>query len=346
MVAKSVRTTQSLRFLFDTARELGVDVGQCLEGSGLTPDDIQVAATPISIEQEVSVIENFIRTAPVTTGLGAMVGKRMHVNVFGIWGFAILSSPTLRSAIETAIAFIQLSLVVADMDLIEEGDRAHLRFIMDDLPPAIHQFLMERHSVVAMTFITEVTQLSDPALFTLELSGRSSGNIDELSRMTGATVAEQTGYFALSFPAELLDQPLLKSDPMTQQYCLDQCRILLEEVAGSLPPWSSKVRDVIVDHVGSELKIKDLADGLAVTERTLRRRLTEEGTSFRELYADVRMAIAYELLETAGLNIETVSWRVGYAESASFVRAFSKKYGKTPGEVRNHSPGKSHTAKT
>lgn len=71
-----------------------------------------------------------------------------------------------------------------------------------------------------------------------------------------------------------------------------------------------------------------------MTERTLRRRLTDEGTSFRELYTDARMTIAHELLASAGLNVETLSWRVGYAEPASFARAFTRAFGQTPGEVR------------
>ena len=103
---------------------------------------------------------------------------------------------------------------------------------------------------------------------------------------------------------------------------------------GTLPQWSQQVRDAIVDSIGSEQSIENIASKLAVTERTLRRRLSEEGASFRELYIDARMAIAHELLASAGLNVETVSWRVGYAEPASFARAFSKKFGKTPGDVR------------
>jgi len=90
----------------------------------------------------------------------------------------------------------------------------------------------------------------------------------------------------------------------------------------------------VVDEIGKEQKIENVAEVLSVTERTLRRRLTDEGTTFRELYTDARMAIAWELLSVSGLNVETVSWRVGYAESASFARAFAKRYGKTPGEVR------------
>lgn len=128
--------------------------------------------------------------------------------------------------------------------------------------------------------------------------------------------------------------PLPESDPVSLKYCLDQCKALLEEREGALPQWSQKVREAVIDEIGKEQKIESVAEVLSVTERTLRRRLTDEGTSFRELYTDARMAIAWELLASAGLNVETVAWRVGYSEPASFARAFAKRYGQTPGEVR------------
>jgi AraC-like DNA-binding protein len=148
------------------------------------------------------------------------------------------------------------------------------------------------------------------------------------------TVAEGSDHDALFFPANLIDGPLQKFDPVTLKFCLDQCRELLEEIGGQLPPWSGKVRDLVLEDIGNERKIDVIASALSVTARTLRRRLADEGTTFRQVYTDARLTIAQQLLETAGMTVESVSWRVGYSEPASFVRAFSRKFGVTPGSVR------------
>lgn len=258
----------------------------------------------------------------------------MHVNAFGIWGFAVLTSPTPRSAIQTSIDYVKLSFVIADMALKETGEHARLEFDMTDLPPATHRFILERHAVVAMSFMKELTQSQDFRGFGIETTETDPAYAQDLAELVGIPVISATSRQALTFPAEMLDSPLPKSDPATLQYCLDQCKALLEQIDGALPPWSQRVRDAVVDNLSAEQKIEDIAQKLAVTERTLRRRLTEEGTNFRDLYTDARMALARELLATTGLNVETVAWRVGYAEPASFVRAFSKRFGKTPGEVR------------
>lgn len=329
-----MRPLTSLRLLCDVAKEFDIEPTKCLANTDIEYEDLSDPTARISIEQEVQAIDNLVRLAPTNVGLGVAVGRRMHVNAFGIWGFAILTSPSLRSAIETAIDYARLSFVMADMALREAGEVARLEFDMTGLPPTTQRFILERHSVVTMTFIKELIQ--DPSFegFKIETKDEDAVYASLLSELIETPVVGSMPNNAVTFPTVMLDRPQLKSDPASFQYCLDQCKLQLEQIDGALPPWSQKVRDAVVDSIGSEQKIENIAHQLAVTERTLRRRLTDEGTNFRDLYTDVRMTLARELLATTGLNVETVAWRVGYSEPASFVRAFSKKFGKTPGEVR------------
>ena len=67
-----------------------------------------------------------------------------------------------------------------------------------------------------------------------------------------------------------------------------------------------------------------------MSPRTLRRKLTEAGTSYRALQDEVRQALAEELLSTGALTVSDVALRLGYAEAASFIRAFKRWTGRTP----------------
>ncbi|WP_419811172.1 AraC family transcriptional regulator ligand-binding domain-containing protein [Bacterioplanoides sp.] len=330
-----MRYATSLKLLCNVAEARGLNPQDCLAGTGLTLVDIGNESTRLTLDQEAKAIENLVRMSEQDIGLGSDVGNRMHVHAFGIWGFAILTSPTLRTAIDTAIRFIQLSFVIADMRLTEDDGQARLVFDMQQLPETIHGFLLERHAVVAVTFIREILQLKSHDDFVVESTRQSPDYIEALSAATALRARGNAGSAALLFPQAWLDKPLPKSDPQTLQYCLRQCESLLERIKEDSRPWSAKVRDVMMDHIGEEIKIQTVAQLLNLTERTLRRRLTDEGSRFRDIYSDVRLSIAYELLETTGMATETVSWRVGYAESASFIRAFTKKFSKKPKEVRN-----------
>ena len=328
------RSTTSLRLLCETAAEHGVARGDCLENTGVSAADLERDDARLTLAQELQAIENVARLAPAKAGLGVAVGRRLHVHAFGVWGFAVLTSPTLRSAILTAIDYVKLSFVIADMTLADDSDAARLMFETAQLPAITRPYILERHAVVAMTFIRELIQQPEFCDFTIETTMTDAAYTDELSRLLEIEVIGGASMDALVWPARLMDAPLPKSDPVSLRYCLDQCKMLVDRIDGAMPPWSQKVRDAVIEDIASEQKIDNIAAKLSVTARTLRRRLTEEGTSFRDIYTDARLTIAHELLDAAGLNVETVAWRVGYAEPASFVRAFSRKYDKTPGEVR------------
>ena len=331
---RSLRPVTTIRLLCEAAEDTGVSTAACLKGTGLSKADILSDHLQVSVAQEILAIENVARETDRCAGLGVSVGRKMHSNAFGIWGFAILTSPTLRTAIESAIEYAALSFVIADPTLTAADDAAWLAFDMETLPAATHRYLLERHAYVTMMFFAELLQTQNVADFRIETADPDPVYAHDLSALLGLDVAAGAACNAFVFPAALLDRPLPKSDPVSRRFCLDQCDALMARVNAQSAPWSQRVRDAVIDGLGDDPKIDAVAKKLAVTERTLRRRLTAEGTSFRALYTDMRLAIARELLETAGLNVETVSWRVGYAEPASFIRAFSRQFGETPGEVR------------
>jgi len=76
--------------------------------------------------------------------------------------------------------------------------------------------------------------------------------------------------------------------------------------------------------------LPDVADELDIHPRTLRRRLAEEGTSFRALLNEARSTVAVDLLRNVGLTVEEVSTRLGYTEVSTFSHAFKRWRGVAP----------------
>lgn len=313
---------------------MGCDPATCLHNTGITLDELNQPNLRLTLGQEVLAIENLVGAFPGQVGLGVSVAKRMHLGSFGIYGFAILTSPTARAAAETAVRFANLSYVIADMTLIEDGPTARFEFDLSKLPEAIHWFILERHSFVAMTFFRDFLQETQFSDFAIKSTHPDQNHASSLASLLKLPVEANSNKDSLVFPAAMLDQPLPKSDPVTQQYCIDQCKELLAQAIGTTANWSLKVRNHLVELIGQNPRIGDVAAHFNVTERTLRRRLQEEGTTFRKLSSQARLTLARQLLERAGLTVEAVSWRVGYSEPAAFVRAFVQEFGTTPGSVR------------
>ncbi len=79
----------------------------------------------------------------------------------------------------------------------------------------------------------------------------------------------------------------------------------------------------------------DAARALAVSEATLRRRLSADGTSFGDLLADVRMTHALGLLQSSDLAINRIALEVGYASASRFAVRFKARFGISPSAIRS-----------
>ena len=79
------------------AARFGVDGQACLLGTGVELDDLQRPDTWLQRSQEMRLLENMIMSLPDIPALGFELGLQYNVSTFGIWGFAIRTSPTLAS---------------------------------------------------------------------------------------------------------------------------------------------------------------------------------------------------------------------------------------------------------
>jgi AraC-like DNA-binding protein len=77
-----------------------------------------------------------------------------------------------------------------------------------------------------------------------------------------------------------------------------------------------------------------VAQALHLSERTLQRRLQEEGTSYQQLLDDTRRELAQQYLATPRMTLLEIAYLLGFSEPSNFFRAFRRWFGKTPGEYR------------
>ncbi|MEU1626891.1 helix-turn-helix domain-containing protein [Streptomyces sp. NPDC020096] len=73
---------------------------------------------------------------------------------------------------------------------------------------------------------------------------------------------------------------------------------------------------------------------MALSPRTLQRRLDEHGTNWRDQAETVRREHITHLLRSTDLSIESIAARTGYADARAPRRAVQRWYGDTPGALR------------
>ena len=85
----------------------------------------------------------------------------------------------------------------------------------------------------------------------------------------------------------------------------------------------------------------DVAAQLMMSERTLQRRLAEEGTSFTNLVDDTRRELARQSLNSGDLSLKMLSFQLGFSEPSAFYRACKRWFGMAPSDIVHmaHQPG-------
>jgi AraC-like DNA-binding protein len=107
------------------------------------------------------------------------------------------------------------------------------------------------------------------------------------------------------------------------------------EIADSTPGLIQTLQGLILDLEYGPASLGDIANRLALSERTLRRRLRALGTSYNKILRDLRSSTAQEWLRDGTLTIESIAWRLGYTETANFRHAFKRWTGQSPQAFRH-----------
>jgi len=148
-----------------------------------------------------------------------------------------------------------------------------------------------------------------------------------------------------SFHTSYLKKPVIQSERSLKTF-MKECPYRLFARPQSDKSVSSKVQEIMRrDLNGHEISLKEISSQLGMSNRTLRRKLDREGTSYRILKDAVRRDMAIHLLTQKSLSVGEAAERLGFSEPGVFIRAFKSWAGVTPGTYKrldktiNQTPG-------
>jgi AraC-like DNA-binding protein len=330
------RPVVAARQLCAVASDMGVPVTDVLAGTAVTQSDLEDPESDVSTADEVTMARNVLRATSAPASVGVAVGSRINLTNLGMFGFAAMASGTLRELISIGLRFFSLSTLHVSIEMSEDPADCEIVLDASHLPEDVRRFFIER-DIAAI--VATVPAFVHPVLARHVDDIRIELALDEeYLRPLFESVAVRHVEFdrsatAIRFPRGMLDEPLPQADPHTLSVCVAQCEQILERTQRRYG-LSAQVRSELLSAPGEMPGLEAVAASLHMHPRTVRRRLAEEGTSFRAITNDVRATLATELLSQVGLTVEQVARRLGYAETAAFNHAFSRWFGLAPTEYR------------
>lgn len=98
---------------------------------------------------------------------------------------------------------------------------------------------------------------------------------------------------------------------------------------------AARVRQALVDGLpGGQATADQIAKTLAVSKRSLQRKLHDEGLSFKDVLEETRRAMAMNYLQNTNMNVQEIAYLLGFKDPSSFFRAFRSWTGHTPQALR------------
>ena len=312
-------------------RERGVDPEALAAEAGLP---VQVFASPDNVVPFAALCR-LLQLARERTGLGD-IGLRACTTTglaaLGLLGYLVANTESVGRALGAAQEFLHVHDEGATTYLASEGESAVLGY--EVLTPGVAG--ADQVTFGALAIAANVLRGLCGAGFRfqeVDFAYRAPADISLFRSFFGAPVRFDAERSALFFEARWLAAPVAGSDAYIRQMLVERIR---QQLADASDATGDRLRRVVRSLVAAgKFTVDDLAAALALSRRTLARRLNEHGTSFRELRDEARFLAARNLLQSSQVPVAEIAARLGYSDTPAFTRAFRRWAGTSPAEWRH-----------
>jgi len=317
--------------VLDAAEAVGLDAKAIAAESGIEPAWLVDPDSRVPLENHLRMWAAISRR-PIGLELGAQLG----LHGLGVVGYAMRHGATVGEA----LAWQQRYKAIVHSGVIPEMERragpAGPRIVFTHVAPPPFLRLREPVEAYAASLVTGLQGLSGrplrAAFVTLPLARPADPRRHE--EFFTCPVAWGGPLLEVAFDAGILDWPLPQSDTRLFGYLARRADQLLAELPAEASVAAQVRREVGAMLAQGEPRLEAVARRLALSGRTLHRRLDEEGTRFADLVDQARRERAEILLADPQLSCTEIAFLLGYTEPAPFFRAFKRWMGMPPQAFR------------
>jgi AraC-like DNA-binding protein len=327
LTADGVATRLAMREL----KKAKIDPGPLLAKAGISL--LELGEEPKRVKAESQI--RFLQIAAEALGdsaLGFHLAQHFDLRECGMLYYVLAASPNLGEAIRNLARY----LAVANESIrlgVSERTKSTVLAVNYKIPRLSDRLFAEYGYAVVLRAFRELTgRIVSPKAVTF-IHGRNTDKA-EFGRFYGCPVRFNATADTLVLPTESLSMPILTSD----KYLLQILKSACDEVLAKRGEISSTLRAMVENEIVQLLphgnaQVEKVASNLGMSNRTLARRLSEEGTSYAAILNELRRDLSARYLKDPALSLNQIAWLLGYSMVTSLNHAFRRWTGSNPKTV-------------
>ena len=322
----------TLRKPFSYMSAQGVDPAALLTDTELTAEMLSDPYHLISEAQARLFYLNLVRLAG-RDGVGLEIGWRTSLTDIGPHGMALATGRTVGDSLRKTWKIRDNYNLLVDWHFDVSGSVLihHLQCAESDEPLRI--FLLER-ALATLQAHTEEMLGPDTRPQRVLLDYRAPAHIEQYKDVFRCPLRFQQERIELHYGAEGLDTLLETYDPQASEV-LGALSTSLHGKLASKGDIVLEVRMALRQKPGRFPSLEQIADGLAMASRTLRRRLGQHNVRYQDLLDEERCRVARDLLLNTEMAIQQIAERCGFNDPQNFSQAFRRWQGMSPSQFRS-----------
>ncbi len=274
------------------------------------------------------IAESALGTRDLVPDLAGMF-KPWHA---GLLGFTLMTSGTVGTLASLLRQFHQLLNDVFDIEHGVDSGRFYLRLrtaTAEQSPRLARMSLMVWAQ--RLRWLTGQPDLRLDAHF----EGPAPSDIGPYRRVFGGEVKFDQHENTMWGDMACQSMPIVSRDPASHVLLRGQARQHLAQLSRAEGRFVDKLQGLIRARLETgKLSLEEVSAEMKLPSRTLQRRLEEAGLNFRLMVDDVRHSQALHYLRDTNMPLAEMASALGFADHASFNRAFKRWTGCSPGVFR------------
>jgi AraC-like DNA-binding protein len=262
--------------------------------------------------------------------IGLRAGDSLESGDFDIVELTARCCPSVQDGILCGARYVHLISESVEMTLVHEASTALWCFRANGATvphPAANDFVV----AAGANLLRRYARMVEPPL-EVHFMHPEPADIEPYKQAFRTTLRFGMPSNGILLDAAQLTLPLLRDDPTVRAAFEAYAREQLDCLA-------TGVRRRIVDVAAEELRagkltMTSVSHRLGLSAATLRRRLEDEGTTFREIVDEVRRGLAEQHLVDRRFGIGEIAFLLGFSNVSAFNKAFRRWNASSPSEFR------------